>query len=132
MVGEAGHHSLYGSHESGNGYRYNTAFRNNKVFYQGEIPTNGMDAISIMGGYVSSGFGANGFYAAPGDKESREIVQTLLAAIGYRSQLTDRLSVSPRVSYRYAYDDYRYFPHDLSRARKLGTPSLRERVCQYG
>src|SRR5690606_29757206 len=58
-----------------------------------------------------------GFYAAPGDKESREVVQTVLAAIGYRSQLTDRLSLSPRVSYRYGYDDYRYFRHDLNRAR---------------
>src|SRR5690606_38308422 len=67
--------------------------------------------------YVSNGFGANGFYAAPGDKESREVVQTLLAAIGYRGQLAERFSLSPRVSYRYAYDDYRYFRHDLTRAR---------------
>ncbi|MEC3881281.1 TonB-dependent receptor plug domain-containing protein [Parapedobacter sp. 10938] len=117
VVGNAGRHSLYGNHESGNGYRYNTAFRNNKVFYQGEIPTNGMDALSLMGGYVSNGFGANGFYAAPGDKESREVVQTVLAAVGYQSHVTDKLTISPRVSYRYAYDDYRYFRHDLGRAR---------------
>jgi len=117
LVGTAGRHSLYGSHESGNGYRYNTAFRNNKVFYQGEIPTGAVSAFSLLGGYVSNDFGANGFYAAPGDKESQEVVQTVLAAIGYRSQLTDRFSLSPRVSYRYAYDDYRYFRHDLSRAR---------------
>ncbi|WP_188505848.1 TonB-dependent receptor plug domain-containing protein [Parapedobacter pyrenivorans] len=116
-AGRAGRHSLYGSHESGNGYRYNTAFRNNKVFYQGDVATNSTDAVSLMGGYVSNGFGANGFYAAPGDKESREVVQTVLAAIGYRSRLNDRLSLSPRVSYRYGYDDYRYFRHDLSRAR---------------
>jgi len=117
LVGRAGRHSLYGSHESGNGYRYNTAFRNNKVFYQGEVPTNSTDAFSLIGGYVSNGFGANGFYAAPGDKESREVVHTILAAIGYKSQLTERLSLSPRISYRYGYDDYRYFRHDLSRAR---------------
>ncbi|HWK99891.1 MAG TPA: TonB-dependent receptor, partial [Parapedobacter sp.] len=117
VTGRAGSHSLYGGHESGNGYRYNTAFRNNKVFYQGEIPTSGADVVSLMGGYVSNGFGANGFYAAPGDKESREVVQTVLAAIGYKGQLTEKLSLSPRVSYRYGYDDYRYFRHDLSRAR---------------
>ena len=117
LAGKAGIHSLYAGHESGNGYRYNTAFRNNKVFYQGEIPTHHADALSLMGGYVSNGFGANGFYAAPGDKESREVVHTVLAAVGYRSQLTDRLSITPRVSYRYAYDDYRYFRYDLSRAR---------------
>ena len=117
LTGKAGTHSLYGGHESGNGYRYNTAFRNNKVFYQGEVATGEQDALSLMGGYVSNDFGANGFYAAPGDKESREIVQTVLAAIGYRNRLTDRLSISPRVSYRYAYDDYQFYRYDLSTAR---------------
>lgn len=117
FVGQRYRQSLYGSHESGNGYRYNTAFRNNKLFYQGDIYTNESDAISIMGGYVSNDFGANGFYAAPGDRESQEIVQTILASIGYRSQLTERLTLSPRVGYHYTYDDYRYFRHDLSRAR---------------
>ncbi|WP_090604459.1 TonB-dependent receptor plug domain-containing protein [Parapedobacter koreensis] len=117
LTGSLGSHSLYGSHESGNGYRYNTAFRNDKAFYQGEIPVGTASAFSLMGGYVSNDFGANGFYAAPGDKESQEIVQTVLAAIGYRSQLSNRFSLSPRVSYRYAYDDYRYFRHDLGRAR---------------
>jgi len=117
IVKNLNHHSLYGSHESGNGYRYNTAFRNHKLFYQGEVQTNSRDALSLMGGYVSNDFGANGFYAAPGDKESQEIVQTVLASMGYRTQLTDRLVLSPRISYRYAYDDYRYFRYDLSRAR---------------
>ncbi|SFC22181.1 iron complex outermembrane recepter protein [Parapedobacter composti] len=117
LVKEHHRHSLHGSHESGNGYRYNTAFRNNKLLYQGEVRANTTDALSLMGGYVSNNFGANGFYAAPGDKESQEIVQTVLAALSYRSQLTERISVSPRVSYRYAYDDYRYFRNDLSRAR---------------
>src|SRR5690606_35706471 len=116
-VGATGRHSLYGSHESGNGYRYNTAFRNNKVFYQGEIPTNGPDALSLMGGYVSNGFGANGFYAAPGDSEAREVVHTVLAAVGYRHQLADRMSISPRVRYRHAADDYRHSRHDRGRLR---------------
>lgn len=110
-------HSLYGGHESGNGYRYNTAFRNHKAYYQGNIQTNTTDALTLMGGYVYNNFGANGFYAAPGDRESQEIVQTALAAIAYHAQLTERFSLSPRVSYRYAYDDYRYFRNDLGRAR---------------
>ncbi|MFC7522780.1 TonB-dependent receptor plug domain-containing protein [Parapedobacter sp. GCM10030251] len=117
LVGKLATHSLYGSHESSNGYRYNTAFRNHKVFYQGEITSGRTGAFSLMGGYLSNDFGANGFYAAPGDKESREIVQTVLAALGYRGRVTERFTLSPRVSYRYAYDDYRYFRHDISRAR---------------
>src|SRR5690606_9941709 len=91
--------------------------RNHKAYYQGNIRTNATDALTLMGGYVYNNFGANGFYAAPGDRESQEIVQTALAAIGYQAQVTERFSLSPRVSYRYAYDDYRYFRNDLSRAR---------------
>lgn len=117
LAGRLGQHTLHGSHDSGNGYRYNTAFRNNKIFYQSDIPVNSTQALSLMGGYVSSNFGANGFYAAPGDKESQEIVQTVLAAVAYRAELSEKFSLSPRVSYRYAYDDYRYFRDDLSRAR---------------
>lgn len=110
-------HSLYGSHESGNGYRYNTAFRNHRLYYQGDVAFNATNTLSLMGGYVNSDFGANGFYASPGDVESQEIVQNALAAISFRSQLAERLVLAPRVSYRYGYDDYRYFRHDLSRAR---------------
>lgn len=116
-VGNQHRHSLYGGHESGNGYRYNTAFRNNRLYYQGDISLRPDQSLSLMGGYVSSNFGANGFYAAPGDIESQEIVQTALAAIGYRSRIADRFTLAPRVSYRYGYDDYRYFRHDLERAR---------------
>lgn len=110
-------HSLHGSHESGNGYRYNTAYRNLRLYYQGEAMLNPRNTLSLIAGYVNSDFGANGFYAAPGDIESQEIVQTALAAISYRSQLAEHLTISPRISYRYGYDDYRYFRHDLNRAR---------------
>ena len=110
-------HALYGGYESGNGYRYNTAFSNQKIYYQGNIQTNQTDELSLMGGYLNNRFGANGFYAAPADKESEEIAQAVLAAISYRSRLSERLSLSPRVSYRYAYDDYRFYRNDLSRAR---------------
>jgi len=117
LVGNSGFHSVYSNHESGNGYRYNTAFRKNSLLYQGEAATRNSGQFSFMAGYVADNFGANGFYAAPGDKEAQEIVQTVLAAIGYRAQLNERLSLTPRVRYRYTYDDYRYFRHDLSRAR---------------
>ncbi|MFC3197741.1 TonB-dependent receptor plug domain-containing protein [Parapedobacter deserti] len=117
LAGRVGRHSLYGSHESGNGFRYNTAFRNHKLFYQGDIPTGERSGVSLMGGYVDNGFGANGFYAAPGDKEAEEVVKTALASIGYHISLSERFSIAPRISYRYTNDDYRYFRHDLSRAR---------------
>lgn len=108
---------IYGSLESGNGYRYNTAFENQKIWMDGNKKFADQHKISWMGGYASSDFGANGFYAAPGDKESQEIVQTVVGSIEYKNLVNPRFIWTPRISYRYSYDDYRYFKHDLSRAR---------------
>lgn len=117
FVTKASQHMLYGSHDSGNGYRYNTSLLNHKVFYQGNINTNATDAFSLMAGYTGNKFGANGFYAAPGDREAKEVTQTTLASAGYTAHFSNNFTLVPRVSYRYAYDDYRYFGNDLSKGR---------------
>lgn len=114
---ETQNHLLAGSLQSGSGHRYNTAFKNQKVFYQGELTISPKNTITFMSGFVYNNFGANGFYAAPNDKESAEITQTGIASIGYKTQLTNRLSLRPQVNYRYSYDDYRFYRHDLSTAR---------------
>jgi len=111
-------HLIYGGHESGNGYRYNTPFNNSKLFYQGNIATDKEGIWSFMAGYTFNDFGANGYYAAPNDKESKEIVQTGIFSVGYKKQLS-KWSISPRVSYRYNHDDYRYNQYDLSLFRNL-------------
>lgn len=102
-------HSLFATHDKSNGYRYNTGFENNKLFYQGNVQVN--DSNEILGsiGYVKNGFGANGFYASPGDRNSTEIVQTTLASLQSKHFLSDKWTLMPRVSYRYNFDDYRYF-----------------------
>ncbi|WP_255501702.1 TonB-dependent siderophore receptor [Olivibacter sp. SDN3] len=112
-------HLIYGSHDSGNGYRYNTPFNNNKIFYQGNIENSRKGIWDFMGGYTFNDFGANAFYAPPNDKEAREIVQTALAAIGYKIQMNDRWKFNPRLNYRYNHDDYRYNQHDLNLFRNL-------------
>ncbi len=108
---------LYAGHESGNGYRYNTAFKNHRIWYQGESQAAKDLQFSAMGGYIYNDFGANGFYAAPGDKESREIVQTSLLSVGMKHFLSPRFFWNIRANFRHNEDDYRYFRHDLSRAR---------------
>src|SRR5690606_14372455 len=37
FAGSTATHLVYGSHDSGNGYRYNTPYNNSKIFYQGKI-----------------------------------------------------------------------------------------------
>lgn len=114
-------HLLSLSREAGNGYRYNTAFKNNKAFYQGNFTTKSQNEVQVMAGFVDNDFGANGYYAAPGDRESQEIVQTGLASVGYSARLSNRWTFKPRLSYRYNEDDYRYIRTDLSRFRNQHT-----------
>ena len=91
-------HLIFASHDKSNGYRYNTAFENNKIFGSA--------------GSFNNGFGANGFYAAPGDLNSTEIVQTTFANIQSKHAITENWKIMPRVTYRYNYDDYRYLGND--------------------
>ncbi|WP_316788376.1 TonB-dependent receptor plug domain-containing protein [Pedobacter frigoris] len=101
-------HSLSAGQESGNGYRYNTAFNNQKVYYQGKYAVGKTDVIDVLGGYTHNNFGANGFYSSPGDKESEETVKTALAAVSYTTKLAENWTIVPRISYRNNVDDYLY------------------------
>jgi vitamin B12 transporter len=96
------------SREQTSGYRYNTAFHNNKAFYQNNIDITDKAAIQFLGGFVYNDFGANGFYSAPGDKEAKETVQTGLVGLGAKVAVTPYWTIKPRISYRYNHDDYIY------------------------
>ena len=89
-------HSLFASHDKSNGYRYNTAFENNKIFYQGNYQLNDKNEILSSFGYINNGFGANGFYAAPGDKNSSEVVQTTFASVQSKHLLSEKWTLMPR------------------------------------
>lgn len=94
--------------EAGNGYRHNTAFDNQKVFYQGKVNVGKTDQLDLTGGYTHNNYGANGYYSAPGDIEAEETVNTAIAAIAYKTQLTSFWTLLPRLSYRNNVDDYLY------------------------
>lgn len=114
---QAGQHMLSIGGVTGNGHRYNTAFEQYQFYYKGHIQTAENSNFHVMVGYISNDFGANGFYAAPGDKESREIVKTGFASVDYQVLFSSNFVLKPRLSFRQTKDDYRYFRHDLSRAR---------------
>ena len=112
-------HLLSIGKEDYNGQRYNTASDNLKAMYQGNVSLNEKHSVEWMGGYIDNEFGANGYYAAPHDLEAYELVETLMLSIGSKHQLSDRITVKPRISNRYNEDDYRFYRHDLSTARSL-------------
>lgn len=108
FAGKNQSHQLSFSHDQGNGYRYNTAFRNNKIFYNNHIALAPHHSIDAIGGYTYNDFGASLYYAAPNDAEATEKVETALGSVKYSWQCNERLSISPRISYRYNKDDYIY------------------------
>lgn len=117
LVRDKQQHLFFGAHESGTGYRYNTAFHNNRLFYQGTLQPHENHDVMVLGGWSRNAFGANGFYAYPGDVESKEIVNTYLLSLSSSHKMSDSFQLLPSVAYRYGEDDYRYFRHDLNRAR---------------
>jgi len=99
-------HILSAAYDKGSGFRYNTAYEAYRLFYQNRIVLNERNNIEAMGGYINNDFGANAYYAAPSDKESKEGVETAVGSIRYNYQPNSKLTISPRVSYRYNNDDY--------------------------
>lgn len=99
-------HLLSLSTTQSNGYRYNTPMNNNKAYYQNNINIGKDHHLQVMGGFIYNDFGANGFYAAPFDVNSREIVQTGIAAIKGDFKALKIWTIRPSVSYRYNHDDY--------------------------
>lgn len=101
-------HLLSAGQEAGNGYRYNTAFDNQKIYYQGKYIVGKTDRIDVLAGYTHNNFGANAFYSSPGDKEAEETLKTTLASATYTTHLTENWTLIPRISYRNNVDDYLY------------------------
>ena len=106
FAGEKVKHILSVSHAQSSGYRYNTAYNNEKVFYQNSIDLGKERTMDFMGGYVFNDFGANAFYAAPRDKESKEKVETAIGGVSAVLPVNKTWTFRPRISYRYNQDDY--------------------------
>lgn len=96
------------NHDQGNGYRYNTAFDAYRLFYQNQWRISTKSMVDAQAGYFYNHFGASLFYAAPNDVEATETTQTAVGSIKWTQQLNDRITISPRLSYRYNKDDYIY------------------------
>src|SRR5699024_10290040 len=88
------------SQDSYNGQRYNTALNNSRFFYNGNYYLDNQHSVQALIGHIDNRFGANGFYAAPGDKDSEEIDKTTLFSLSSKHRWGD-LTLMPRISHRY-------------------------------
>lgn len=107
LSGKNSRHYFSVSTLQSSGYRYNTAMENSKIYYQNQINLNNKDNyLQCMAGFVYNDMGTNGFYAPPGDKESKETIQTGIAALKGHFQPKKGWIIQPSLSYRYGADDY--------------------------
>lgn len=121
IVGQLGRHNWNNlvsiSAGKSNGQRYNSATEDVRLYYQGNYTVDKSNSLDWSAGYIDNAFGANGYYAAPGDRESFEIVKTFFAHLSTKHFIGNNFYISPRISNRYNQDDYRYYRDDLSKAR---------------
>jgi len=75
--------TLSGGLSQGNGYRYNTDYKQQNILYQSQLNTkNG--SLRILAGFNNKAFGANGFYANENAKDQYEETQTMMASVSYK------------------------------------------------
>lgn len=119
MANASGTHLFAFGNTAYNGQRYNSAATHHKFYYQNQLSIDTANTVEVMAGYIGNQFGANGYYAAPGDKEAFEVVNTGLLSVSSSHQFGDAFTLKPRVSYRKNWDDYRYYRNDLARGRSM-------------
>ncbi|OJV56002.1 MAG: hypothetical protein BGO31_18155 [Bacteroidetes bacterium 43-16] len=101
-------HLVGASWDQGNGYRYNTAYKNTRVLYTGKGQLSKKVGLELLGGVANSDFGANAFYAAPGDKNATEQVNASYLAFRAPVQISNVWTLRPSLNYRNGYDHYVY------------------------
>jgi len=77
--------TISGGFSEGNGYRYNTDFKQQNLLYQAQSRM-AHGSINILAGYNKKAFGANGFYANENAKDQYEETQTLMASVSYKTE----------------------------------------------
>src|SRR5699024_8987637 len=81
LAGKNQRHLLALSQDLYNGQRYNTALNNSRFFYTGKYRFDVQNSIQALAGYAHNRYGANGFYAPPGDQDAEEISETFVMSL---------------------------------------------------
>lgn len=105
------------SRNKSNGYRYNTDFSNEFLFFKSEIKTS-KNPINILSGFTEKKFGANGFYASPSAVDQYEETQSSFFGITSILQ-RDNLLFKPKIYWRRSQDEYIYVRNNPSIYRNL-------------
>ncbi|MEL6945760.1 MAG: TonB-dependent receptor plug domain-containing protein, partial [Bacteroidota bacterium] len=105
------------SRDASDGYKYNTDYSINNIFYQGNAKV-GAQQLNVIAGFTERKFGANGFYASPDFMDQYEEVQTSIVAADMRILKGDWV-VKPRLYWRRNQDEYVFLREDPDFFRNL-------------
>ncbi len=107
-------HLMSANFESGTGYRYNTGFNRQQLFYMLDFDVNEQNSFELMVGGNFNQFGANAFYVQPirpdtfsAEANAQETVATFFVAFQSFHKL-GKWNLNPRASLRLNYDEYIY------------------------
>lgn len=98
--------SLSANTSSSEGYRHNTDYKINNVFYQNQLKIKD-GSFGIQAGFSEKKFGANGFYASPKATEQYEEIQTSIMSLSYQQKFR-KLGLKSNLYWRRGQDMYVY------------------------
>jgi len=75
--------SISGGFSEGDGYRYNTDFKQQNILYQSQLSLV-QGTWRVLAGFNNKAFGANGFYANENAKDQYEETQTMMFSVAYK------------------------------------------------
>ncbi len=88
------------------GYRYNTDYKLNNIFYQNSYPIK-EGKVGLQAGFSEKKFGANGFYSSPSAADQYEELQASIVAANYQQKFGD-FRLNSNVYWRRGQDMYLY------------------------
>lgn len=104
-VGTEKFSNLFQAHTSASdGYRFNTDYKINNVYYQNNLKIkNG--SLSLQAGFSEKKFGANGFYSSPKAINQYEETQASVVSVSHQ-QTFNRVSINSNIAWRRGQDLY--------------------------
>lgn len=97
-------HLIQANSSSSEGYRYNTDYKIDNVYYQNEYAL-ANSKFRLQAGFQQKKFGANGFYSSPKATEQYEETQASVVSLGWERP-SEKLNLNAEVYWRRGQDMY--------------------------
>jgi iron complex outermembrane receptor protein len=93
------------NHSQSDGYRYNTDYKVNNVYYQNQYKISNGN-VKFQVGFQEKKFGANGFYASPIYTDQYEEIQMAIVSAGLEKKISENIGFNANIYWKRAQDMY--------------------------